>query len=91
MSYEDLKEHGSEPAVKSAGKLRQQGKPYESESLALLGTTRILTLDQWWTEISHIGRREAEAMLLRQNMYMQHHNYITLIHLLLLPFDPQRH
>lgn len=33
MSYDDLKEHGSETAVKSAGKLRQQGKPYESESL----------------------------------------------------------
>lgn len=30
MSYEDLKEHGSETAVKAAGKLRQQGKPYES-------------------------------------------------------------
>ncbi|KDQ59200.1 hypothetical protein JAAARDRAFT_33932 [Jaapia argillacea MUCL 33604] len=29
MSYEDLKEHGSENAVKAAGKLRQQGKPYE--------------------------------------------------------------
>ncbi|EKM78578.1 hypothetical protein AGABI1DRAFT_85507 [Agaricus bisporus var. burnettii JB137-S8] len=29
MSYDDLKEHGSEPAVKAAGKLRQQGKPYE--------------------------------------------------------------
>jgi len=29
MAYEDLKEHGSEAAVKSAGKLRQQGKPYE--------------------------------------------------------------
>ncbi|THG99741.1 hypothetical protein EW026_g2665 [Hermanssonia centrifuga] len=29
MSYEDLKEHGSETAVKAAGKLRQQGKPYE--------------------------------------------------------------
>ena len=32
MSYEDLKEHGSEGAVKAAGKLRQQGKPYESKS-----------------------------------------------------------
>lgn len=32
MSYEDLKELGSETAVKAAGKLRQQGKPYESES-----------------------------------------------------------
>ncbi|TFK98011.1 P-loop containing nucleoside triphosphate hydrolase protein [Pterulicium gracile] len=29
MSYDDLKEHGSESAVKAAGKLRQQGKPYE--------------------------------------------------------------
>ncbi|KAF8838596.1 hypothetical protein BDN67DRAFT_907029 [Paxillus ammoniavirescens] len=29
MSYNDLKEHGSEGAVKAAGKLRQQGKPYE--------------------------------------------------------------
>ncbi|KAN0138929.1 P-loop containing nucleoside triphosphate hydrolase protein [Lactarius tabidus] len=29
MSYTDLHEHGSEAAVKAAGKLRQQGKPYE--------------------------------------------------------------
>ncbi|KZS92338.1 hypothetical protein SISNIDRAFT_496001 [Sistotremastrum niveocremeum HHB9708] len=29
MTYEDLKEYGSEAAVKAAGKLRQQGKPYE--------------------------------------------------------------
>ncbi|KAH7873865.1 cytoplasmic protein [Lentinula edodes] len=29
MSFADLKEHGSEAAVKAAGKLRQQGKPYE--------------------------------------------------------------
>ncbi|PFH53204.1 hypothetical protein AMATHDRAFT_138215 [Amanita thiersii Skay4041] len=29
MSFSDLKEHGSEAAVKAAGKLRQQGKPYE--------------------------------------------------------------
>jgi len=33
MTYEDLKEQGSETAVKAAGKLRQQGKPYESEFL----------------------------------------------------------
>jgi obg-like ATPase 1 len=33
MTYEDLKEHGSEATVKAAGKLRQQGKPYESEFL----------------------------------------------------------
>lgn len=31
MSFDDLKELGSEAAVKAAGKLRQQGKPYESE------------------------------------------------------------
>ncbi|KZP27406.1 hypothetical protein FIBSPDRAFT_1040237 [Athelia psychrophila] len=29
MSLADLQEHGSETAVKAAGKLRQQGKPYE--------------------------------------------------------------
>ncbi|KAH9933656.1 P-loop containing nucleoside triphosphate hydrolase protein [Epithele typhae] len=29
MSYEDLREHGSEAAVKAAGKLKQQGKTYE--------------------------------------------------------------
>ena len=32
MSYNDLHEYGSEAAVKAAGKLRQQGKPYESMS-----------------------------------------------------------
>ena len=31
MSYDDLHEYGSETAVKAAGKLRQQGKPYESK------------------------------------------------------------
>lgn len=34
MTYDDLKEHGSETAVKAAGKLRQQGKPYESELIS---------------------------------------------------------
>jgi len=29
MAFADLKEHGTEMAVKGAGKLRQQGKPYE--------------------------------------------------------------
>ncbi|KAF8633224.1 hypothetical protein AX15_001459 [Amanita polypyramis BW_CC] len=29
MSFDDLKDHGSEATVKAAGKLRQQGKPYE--------------------------------------------------------------
>ena len=32
MSYDDLREYGSEASVKAAGKLRQQGKPYESKS-----------------------------------------------------------
>jgi hypothetical protein len=36
MSYTDLQEHGSEAAVKAAGKLRQQGKPYESMYLSHL-------------------------------------------------------
>ncbi|KAA1097627.1 hypothetical protein PGT21_014109 [Puccinia graminis f. sp. tritici] len=31
MTYSDLKEHGSEVAVKAAGKYRQQGKPYEMQ------------------------------------------------------------
>ncbi|KAF8311986.1 GTP-binding protein YchF [Clavulina sp. PMI_390] len=31
MTYNDLKEHGSEAAVKAAGKYRQQGKPYEMQ------------------------------------------------------------
>lgn len=29
MAFDDLKENGSEAATKAAGKLRQQGKPYE--------------------------------------------------------------
>ncbi|KIY43956.1 hypothetical protein FISHEDRAFT_67701 [Fistulina hepatica ATCC 64428] len=29
MTYDDLREYGSETAVKAAGRLRQQGKPYE--------------------------------------------------------------
>ena len=29
MAFEDLKEYGTEAQVKAAGKLRQQGKPYE--------------------------------------------------------------
>lgn len=37
MSYEDLREYGSEAAVKAAGKLKQQGKTYESECLSLAG------------------------------------------------------
>lgn len=44
MSYEDLKEHGSETAVKAAGKLRQQGKPYESEFPTCLILVLVLNL-----------------------------------------------
>lgn len=36
MSYTDLHELGSESAVKAAGKLRQQGKPYESKSVRII-------------------------------------------------------
>ena len=38
MSYEDLREYGSEASVKAAGKLRQQGKPYESTSFFFLSS-----------------------------------------------------
>jgi len=41
MSFSDLKEHGSETAVKAAGKLRQQGKPYESKHISLSSGTLI--------------------------------------------------
>ena len=45
MSYEDLHELGSESAVKAAGKLRQQGKPYESTFITLLGVSfKVLTM-----------------------------------------------
>lgn len=33
MSYDDLKEYGTEALVKAAGKLRQQGKPCELSCL----------------------------------------------------------
>ena len=42
MSYDDLKEHGSEATVKAAGKLRQQGKPYESTLFRCLKKQHIL-------------------------------------------------
>lgn len=40
MSYTDLHEHGSEAAVKAAGKLKQQGKTYESASPGCPRSTR---------------------------------------------------
>lgn len=45
MTYEDLKEHGSETAVKAAGKLRQQGKPYESEFLSFFSSSGPMLMD----------------------------------------------
>ena len=45
MSYVDLHEHGSESAVKAAGKLRQQGKPYESGQ-SLYPVRRFIDADQ---------------------------------------------
>jgi obg-like ATPase 1 len=46
MSYDDLKEHGSESAVKAAGKLRQQGKPYESTLFCCLKKQILIILLQ---------------------------------------------
>ena len=45
MSYADLHEHGSESAVKAAGKLKQQGKTYESASLPSPSSLSSLTTD----------------------------------------------
>lgn len=44
MAYDDLKEHGSEAAVKAAGRLRQQGKPYESMFFGRLSCLPIYSL-----------------------------------------------
>jgi obg-like ATPase 1 len=44
MSYDDLKELGSESAVKAAGKLRQQGKPYESRYRCFSYLSRSLSI-----------------------------------------------
>jgi len=46
MSYDDLKEYGSESGVKAAGKLRQQGKPYESTSCCCLEKQMLITILQ---------------------------------------------
>lgn len=81
MSYEDLREHGSESAVKAAGKLRQQGKPYESKlSLRCLW---IVIIDrgflQWSTVILHTGRQERKRIA---NIYTNHVNlYYLLCHM----------
>lgn len=57
MSYDDLKEYGSESAVKAGGKLRQQGKPYESE-LDLRNVINYLkTFFKWLMVILLTGRR----------------------------------
>jgi len=47
MSYEDLKEYGSETAVKAAGKLRQQGKPYESKKSSYFSSFNHSQLILW--------------------------------------------
>jgi hypothetical protein len=56
MTYEDLREHGSETAVKAAGKLRQQGKPYESEFLPFFFFWTNADGRQWWMEILLTGK-----------------------------------
>ena len=58
MSYDDLKELGSEAAVKAGGKVRQQGKPYESPSFCFdFFTVALLThgSPQWSTGTSPTG------------------------------------
>ena len=49
MSYDDLKEYGSEAAVKAAGKLKQQGKTYESMS-----SSSVLLSYSWRLQSSRI-------------------------------------
>ena len=57
MSYDDLREYGSEASVKAAGKLRQQGKPYESKSSLRFGLTQnIYNPQQWWMATLPTGR-----------------------------------
>ena len=59
MAYADLHELGSETAVKAAGKLRQQGKPYESKSLhSLISVNSADHCVQWSTAISLTGSLE---------------------------------
>ena len=52
MFYDDLKEYGSEAAVKSAGKLRQVGKDYESKQICLQFFLNRITnpsfISGWW-------------------------------------------
>lgn len=65
MSYEDLREHGSETAVKAAGKLRQQGKPYESKFTP--SSIQYVSFDsspQCATETSLTGRADRGTTLL---------------------------
>ena len=57
MSYTDLHEHGSEAAVKAAGKLKQQGKTYESASSRSPSVSALTrNLSQWSTATSHTGK-----------------------------------
>lgn len=64
MSYEDLHELGSESAVKAAGKLRQQGRTYESASpLEFCHHICLPTAGfQWSTVISPTGNQEHELL-----------------------------
>lgn len=57
MSFDDLKELGSEAAVKAAGKLRQQGKPYESEYPPWPHRIFSKIVHQWWMVILLTGSR----------------------------------
>jgi hypothetical protein len=49
MSYDDLREHGSESAVKAAGKLRQVGRTYIGERAVPAPLVSIATRFTHWT------------------------------------------
>ena len=65
MTYEDLREHGSESAVKAAGKLHQQGKGYESERTPTSFPKEKLTaiIFQWSMAMLRIGSREPNLVV----------------------------
>lgn len=83
MSYTDLQEHGSEAAVKAAGKLRQQGKPYESKRSSMAPCRILLTpqFAQWLMVILLIGSLAPNAqyvMYYKKQIikdYVSYHRY----------------
>ena len=59
MAYADLHELGSETAVKAAGKLRQQGRTYESTWLTVSAVVHtLIVVVQWSMATSPTGSRD---------------------------------